>query len=76
MLVHKTDDFLALMMCPFHFLVRQIAYSLRTIVIFHYVKVTKHIWDQCCHLAAQIGSWYPLTDIPACLGLAEDKPLQ
>jgi hypothetical protein len=23
-------------------------------------KVAKHIWDQCCHLAADTGSLFPL----------------
>ncbi len=23
-------------------------------------KVTKQIWHQCCHLEAEIGSWFPL----------------
>ncbi len=22
-----------------------------------------NIWDQCCHLAAETGSWYPLIGI-------------
>jgi hypothetical protein len=29
-------------------------------VIFHQIKVLKHIWDQCCHLMTETGSWYPL----------------
>jgi hypothetical protein len=29
-------------------------------VIFHYVKVAKHIWEPCCHLAADTGSWFPI----------------
>ncbi len=28
-------------------------------MIFHKIKVAKHIWDQCCHLAAETGSWFP-----------------
>ncbi len=27
-------------------------------VLFHYIKIVKHIWEPCCHLAAEKGSWY------------------
>ncbi len=29
-------------------------------VILHYIKVAKHIWHQCCHMAAATGSCFPL----------------
>ncbi len=29
-------------------------------VMFHYIKVAKHIWEPCCHLEADTGSWSPL----------------
>ncbi len=30
------------------------------LVIFHQIKVAKQIWEPCCHLAAETGSWFPL----------------
>jgi hypothetical protein len=32
-------------------------------VIFHKIKVAKHIWDPCCHLPADTASWFILTEI-------------
>ncbi len=29
-------------------------------MIFHKIKVTKHILDPCCYLVAETGSWFPL----------------
>jgi hypothetical protein len=29
---------------------------LAILCLFHQIKVAKHIWDQCCHLAAETGS--------------------
>ncbi len=31
--------------------------------IFYQVKVAKHIWEPCCHMAVEIGSWFPLIPI-------------
>jgi hypothetical protein len=31
-------------------------------VIFRSIKVAKHIWEPCCHLAAETGSYFPLID--------------
>ncbi len=32
-------------------------------VILHYTKIAKHIWEQCFHLAAETGSWFPLIKV-------------
>ncbi len=32
-------------------------------MIFHVVKVSKHSWDQCCHLAVETDSWFPLNGL-------------
>ncbi len=32
-------------------------------VIFQKIKVAKHIWDPCCHLAAETGIWFILIKI-------------
>jgi len=32
-------------------------------VIFHQMKVAKHIWDPCCHLVTQSGSWFSLITV-------------
>ncbi len=29
-------------------------------VIFHYIKVSKHIWDPCCFVVTESGSWFIL----------------
>jgi len=29
-------------------------------VIFHKIKVSEHIFDQCCHLTVETGSRFPL----------------
>ncbi len=29
-------------------------------VFFHWIKVSKHIWEPCCHLVAKTGSWFSL----------------
>jgi hypothetical protein len=29
-------------------------------VIFHYIKVAKHIWYPCCHLVAETDNGFPL----------------
>ncbi len=31
-------------------------------VIFHYIKVPKHIFEPCCHLLAEICSWFPIIE--------------
>ena len=31
-------------------------------VIFNYIKVAKHIWNPCSHLAAEDGGWFPLIE--------------
>ncbi len=36
-----------------------ILYFLSNFVIFHQIKVAKHIWETCCHLAAETGSCSP-----------------
>jgi hypothetical protein len=32
-------------------------------VIFLKIKVAKQIWEQCCHLMAETGSWFSLIDL-------------
>jgi len=40
-------------------------------VIFHLIKVAKHIWDPCCHLAAGTDSYFALTVEPEFLNMAK-----
>ncbi len=37
--------------------------------IFHKIKVAKHIWEPRCHLAAEIGSQFPLIIWRECIVL-------
>ncbi len=37
-----------------------VCWVISNFVIFHKIKVAKHIWDQCCHLVAETSTWYPL----------------
>ncbi len=32
-------------------------------VIFHQIKVAKHVWFPCCHLVTDNGSWFILIDL-------------
>jgi hypothetical protein len=38
-------------------------------VIFHKIKVAKHIWEPRCHLAAEIGNQFPLIIWRECIVL-------
>ncbi len=47
-------------MCQFFFCSFSGHWVIRNFVIFHKTTVAKHIWDPCCHLVAETGSWFIL----------------
>jgi hypothetical protein len=48
--------------CLFFSLASVVAWVFSNFVIFHSIKAVKHIWEPSCHLAAETGRWFSLTE--------------
>ncbi len=58
--------FLGFQICAYCFASFSGFWTISNFVIFHKIKIPNCIWDQCCHLVAETGSWF----IPIQMGLA------